>query len=173
MNPPFDIRPLRGEDSDWVVDLAEREWGARHVVSRGVVHDVGSLDGFVAVRGSERIGLITYRIEGGECEVVTLNSLQGGIGVGTALLDRVKAVAGERGCGRIRLITTNDNTAALRFYQRRGFSLVALYPGAVEQSRRFKPEIPLVGIDGIPIRDEIELEIRLREHPLGPRSGAR
>ena len=36
--------------------------------------------------------------------------------------------------------------------------MVAVYPDAVENSRQLKPEIPLVGNDGIPIRDEIELE---------------
>ncbi|MGD8245715.1 MAG: hypothetical protein PVG25_02965 [Anaerolineae bacterium] len=62
---------------------------------------------------------------------------------------------------RIWLITTNDNLAALRFYQRRGFSLVAVHPGAVDQARTLKPEIPAIGHSGIPIRDEIELELPL------------
>jgi hypothetical protein len=59
------------------------------------------------------------------------------------------------------LITTNDNVAALRFYQKRGFTLAALHKNALEQSRRLKPQIPLLGLDGIPLRDEIELEIFL------------
>ena len=50
---------------------------------------------------------------------------------------------------------------ALGFYQKRGFRLVAVHPGAVNESRKLKPEIPLIGNDGIPIRDEIELEIVL------------
>lgn len=50
---------------------------------------------------------------------------------------------------------------ALRFYQRRGFRLMALRPDAVTRGRRLKPEIALLGHDGIPIRDEIELEIHL------------
>jgi hypothetical protein len=58
-------------------------------------------------------------------------------------------------------ITTNDNFPALRFYQKRGFRIVAVHPGAVERSRVMKPSIPLWGIDSIPIRDEIELEIPL------------
>jgi hypothetical protein len=59
------------------------------------------------------------------------------------------------------LITTNDNMAALRFWQKRGFMLVAVYTNALEQSRKLKPEIPLIGLDGIPLRDEIELELLL------------
>jgi hypothetical protein len=59
-------------------------------------------------------------------------------------------------------VTTNDNLGALRFYQRRGLRLVALHVGAVAESRRLKPSIPEVGHDGIPIRDELELELELR-----------
>ena len=42
-----------------------------------------------------------------------------------------------------------------------GFVLVAVHPNALEQSRKIKPEIPLIGDDGIPLRDEIELEMML------------
>jgi hypothetical protein len=41
--------------------------------------------------------------------------------------------------------------------------LAALRPGAIEESRRIKPSIPLVGEHGIPIRDELELELLLGE----------
>lgn len=58
------------------------------------------------------------------------------------------------------MITTNDNMKALRFYQKQGFVLKALYPNALEESRELKPEIPKIGIDNIPLRDEIELEIK-------------
>ncbi len=59
------------------------------------------------------------------------------------------------------LITTNDNTGALRFYQKAGFRIVAAHRDAIALARRFKPEIPLVESPSIPIRDEIELELRL------------
>jgi hypothetical protein len=36
-----------------------------------------------------------------------------------------------------------------------------VHVNALEESRRIKPEIPLMGMDGIPLRDEIELEIML------------
>lgn len=57
--------------------------------------------------------------------------------------------------------SSNDNLNALRFYQKYGFTLVALYPNALAQSRKLKPQIPLIGNDGIPLRDEIELELDL------------
>jgi ribosomal protein S18 acetylase RimI-like enzyme len=105
--------------------------------------------------------LITYRVEGDVCEIITLNSLVEGRGIGTALVQAVREAAVEAGCRRLWLITTNDNLTALRFWQKRGFSLVRVYRNAVTDSRRLKPEIPLTGEHGIPIRDEIELEIIL------------
>ena len=84
-----------------------------------------------------------------------------GRGIGSALIEIVRNMAVKEGCRRLWLITTNDNTAALRFYQKRGFHLVALHRNAVEQSRRLKPEIPETGNGGVPLRDEIELEIIL------------
>ncbi len=79
-----------------------------------------------------------------------------GIGAGTALIEQIKATAAAAGCYRIWVITTNDNLAAIRFYQKRGFTLVAVYQTALAESRRLKPGIPMFGLDGIPLRDEIE-----------------
>jgi hypothetical protein len=59
------------------------------------------------------------------------------------------------------LVTTNDNTAAIRFYQRRGWDLVALHRDALDRSRELKPAIPRTGDDGIALRHELELERRL------------
>ena len=56
------------------------------------------------------------------------------------------------------MITTNDNLPALGFYQKRGFDMVSLHRNALSQSRKLKPEIPLIGLNGIPLRHEIELE---------------
>jgi hypothetical protein len=38
---------------------------------------------------------------------------------------------------------------------------VRIHQGAIKESRRLKPEIPLIAQNGIPILDEIELEIIL------------
>lgn len=109
----------------------------------------------------ERAGLATYGLEGGECEVITLNSLVPGRGVGRTLLEAVVTEARAAACWRVWLVTTNDNLPALRFYQRLGWDLAALHAGAVDEARRLKPEIPATGLDGIPIRHELELELQL------------
>jgi GNAT superfamily N-acetyltransferase len=115
----------------------------------------------VAVVDGENVGLITYYVANSECEIVTLDSVVPGIGVGTALVEAVHGVALERRCERLWLITTNDNVEALRFYQKRGFRILAVHRDAIEDARDMKPEIPLLGSHGIAIRDEIELDIFL------------
>ena len=54
-----------------------------------------------------------------------------------------------------------DNLTALAFWQKRGYELVAVHRNAIAAARRVKPQIPITGKNGIPIRDEIELEKRL------------
>ena len=76
-------------------------------------------------------------------------------------MDYAIAQARENGCGRVWLSTTNDNIKAIRFYQKRGFDMVKLRRNSMEETRRLKPEIPLIGLDGIPLRHELELELVL------------
>jgi len=164
--PIFTIRPLVPADRNWVAHFLDEHWHSTKIVSRGVAYYAHLLPGFVAEmtnapEDAPPAGLLTYHIDGKNCQVITLNSLQQGIGVGAKLLEMVKQVALDMGCKRLWLITTNDNLEALRFYQKRGFHLVAVYPNALAESRKLKPQIPIMGIDDIPLRDEIELEILL------------
>ena len=87
-----------------------------------------------------------------------MNSIIKRKGIGTALVEKVEKIAKELNCKKIWLITTNDNIDALLFWQKRGFSIKAIYPNAISVSRKLKPEISEIGNYGIPIRDEIELE---------------
>jgi DNA-3-methyladenine glycosylase I len=155
------LRMLEPEDRDWVKDLFHERWGSPRIVTRGRVHKVDQLAGFIAEYQETPVGLVTYQIDGDECEIVSLDSMVEGRGVGSALVAAVEEATTKHGCKRLWLITTNDNTAALRFYQKLGFRLVAVHRNAIEKSRELKPEIPIVGMDGIPIRDEVELELRL------------
>ena len=155
----FTLRPIQENDRTWIKQFAIDHWGAEIVVAHGVIYRPHALPGFIVVERGKAIGVITYQINARSCEIVTLDSLQAGRGIGTALIESVRATASQSGCTRIWLITTNDKLNALRFYQKRGFELVAVQRGAIERSRQIKPEIPLIGEHGIPIRDEIELEL--------------
>jgi ribosomal protein S18 acetylase RimI-like enzyme len=157
----FTLRPIRPDDAAWVAQHIAAEWGAEIVVAHSAIYRPAELPGFVAEIAGEKAGLLTYHLAGDACEIVTLDSARPGCGIGAALIAAAKEAAINAGCRRLWLITTNDNTHALRFYQKRGFVLAALHRDAVAASRARKPEIPLVGNDGIPIRDEIELELTL------------
>jgi len=131
------------------------------MITRGNIYHPEQLDGFVFEDENEWVGLLTFFIKDDECEVTSLDSLREGKGIGTQLIDKAIETARARKCNRLFLITSNDNLHALGFYQKRGFEIVTVYRGAVNESRKRKPGIPLVGMNGIPLRDEIELEIKL------------
>jgi GNAT superfamily N-acetyltransferase len=163
MTTPY-IRPLGKGDHPWVADFLRREWGGTTQAYGGRLHHVDEHRGFFALQGDRRVGLLTYRIDADECEISSLKSLAGGAGVGSELVAAVRDAAAAAGCRRLSVVTTNDNMHALRFYQKRGFSLAAVHRNAVDEARRkLKPEIPIIGLDGIPIRDEIELEMALEK----------
>jgi len=152
------VRPLNQSDHKWAMGLIKDVWASTRIVSKGKVHDINELPGIIAIHKNNRVGLIFYDIIGGECEIVSLNSLKENIGIGTALLKEIERTSALQGCKRLWAITTNDNIDALRFYQTKGFKIVAIHLNALEQSRRLKPEIPFLGSNDIEIRDEIELE---------------
>src|SRR5579884_502362 len=155
------IRPLEPQDQEQARQFISEHWGAEIVVSHGTSYHPYMLPGFVALDGEQWVGLVTYTIEGKDCEIVSIDSDRPSLGTGNALLEAVKRAARGAGCSRIWLITTNDNLNALRFYQKRGFVLVAVHRNELEKSRQIKPEIPRIGNDGIPLRDELELELLL------------
>lgn len=161
MKPAIELRPITRDDAAWIGAVIAAEWGEPFVVSRRRVYHPHDLPGFIASLDGETVGMVTYLVDGSDCEIVTLNSTREGIGVGTALIDAVAGTARDAGCARIVLVTTNDNVDALGFYQRRGFHLVAVHRNAVDDARLLKPSIPLVGLHAIPLRDEIELELPL------------
>lgn len=151
------IRAAGRTDVAWVSRFLE-DRGARRVARRGELVRPTDHPMLIAETDGEPVGLLTYVVEADACEVLTLHAARRWAGVGTALLDAVRIVARERGCRRLWVLTTNDNVDALRFYQRRGFRLDVVRPGAVDDARRtLKPEIPEIGDHSIPLRDEIEL----------------
>ena len=158
----FDLRSLTREDLPLLRRFWIEHWGGEEMITRGRVYRPEQLEGFVFEDGEEWLGLLTFFIEDGECEVTSLDSLREGQGIGSTLIDKAIEEARARGCRRLFLITTNDNLNALGFYQKRRFEMVAIYRGAVNESRKRKPGIPLIGMNGIPLRDEIELEVLLK-----------
>jgi len=136
-------------------------WDAEFVVAHETVFHPENVSGFIALDGNEWIGLVAYSFSDTDCEIVSLDALRENEGIGTTLIEKVIEEAKANQCRRVHLTTTNDNLRALGFYQKRGFQLCALRVNAMEETRKLKPEIPLIGENGIPLRDEIELEMML------------
>jgi len=134
--PEVRIRPVNEGDRPMLSWLVAELWGSELVAVHGTVLRPAELPGFIAERSRRVVGLLTYQIAGDLLEIVTLNAIERRVGIGTMLIE-----------------------AALRFYQRRGFRLAELRPGAVDRSRQEKPQIPQTGDYGIPLHDEIDLTL--------------
>jgi len=155
------VRDLEPADQSWMQDFLVTYNHSLRVVSRGTLHYVPELPGLIAIYNKIPAALLTYHLVDQKLEVVTLHAAVQRQGLGAQLLAAARERARALGCHRLWLITTNDNEPAIRFYQRQGMTLVAVHHNALAESRKLKPEIPLVGLGGQPIRDEIEFEHRL------------
>lgn len=158
----YNIEEITEENRQKVNDILINEWEATDIIIRGKIIDGTKLDGFLAIKDNKIIGLITYMIENNECEIVSLNSFEENKGIATRLINVVKELAIKKNCTRLKLITTNDNIRGIEFYQKRGFVFANIYINAIENSRRLKPQIPMYADNGLPIRDEIEFEMKLQ-----------
>ncbi len=151
-------RPLTTEDNEWLRNLWLSEWGGETMISKGKTYHFQDLHSFIALSDGVRVGAATYHLGIDECELMSINSTVEGLGVGSTLISAVEQTAQQSGISRIWLITSNDNLDALRFYQRRGYRITAVYPNAIDEARKLKLAIPQLGYYDIPIHDEIELE---------------
>jgi GNAT superfamily N-acetyltransferase len=155
------VREIENNDLEFVKKEWTDNWGSERIVPKGNTFYYDSSPGFVLEIDNILLGHITYNINKFDCEIVSLSSKKENIGIGSALVQKVKEVAVDAGCNRLWLITTNDNIHALRFYQKKGFHIAAIYLNSIAERRKIKPEIPISGDYNIPIRDEIELEMQL------------
>lgn len=142
-------------------ELLQLRWSNGSMFVRGRLLYPRDVEALGAYLDGRLQGVATWRVEDGVLYLLTMNNVTDRRGVSTALLERMLAMGREKGFAFMRALLTNDNWPAFRFYQKRGFRLVALHPGVVDMMRQMKPSIPEKGVEGIPMRDEIELEIVL------------
>ena len=156
----MEIREATAIDPERLRAFLTEQWHADFVVAHDEPMRPAELPGFVAVDDDGIVGHAAYRIAGDSCELVAIVGDPPRRGAGSALLERVVAAARAAGCSRVWLTTTNDNVDAMRFYQSRGFQFVSLRSGAIDRARtRWKPELPINGAYGIPMHDELDLEL--------------
>ena len=128
---------------------------------RGRLIYPSDVEAFGAYLGGHLQGIVTWKIESGMLYMLTVNNVTDVRGVSTALLETMMALGREKGFPFLRALITNDNWPAFRFFQKRGFRIVTIHTGVIDMMRQMKPSIPHTGLDGIPLRDELELEIVL------------
>ena len=156
---PLTIRPATPSDRPRVAELAETFWGEVEMECFGRSYQVDALPATVACDGDEIVGVASYAREGDAVNLVMLNVLPRWQGRGTArgLIAAVTEVARAEGAKRIIVATTNDDLPALGLYQRLGFTITEVVVGQLlEHHGGVEP-----GFSGIPVRDEIRMELRL------------
>jgi ribosomal protein S18 acetylase RimI-like enzyme len=157
----MEIKNISYKNREQINQFIDSQWFSTTMVVRGELVDMTVLDGFVAYENLNIIGLVTYRIKDNECEIMSLDSLKERHGIGTSLVSKVIQIAIKNKCIKVKLISTNDNINAIRFYQKRGFDMVRIYYNSLEIARKIKPSIPMIGEFNIPLKHEIEFEMLL------------
>ena len=158
----MDVRPVTPADREWIADIVTASFGSVRVVSHGeLIEDASLLDGYAVEHDGRAVGCALLNVSGTDAELVVLATTYRGAGAGTSLLDAVVERAKESGWTRLWLITSNDNTDAIRLYQRSGWDWVGFRRDGITKARALKPEIPETGNHGIAVRHEIEFEYPL------------
>lgn len=155
-----EIGPTTPDDAPYVRAELARHWHSSTIWSIGRRFEADRLPGLVARLDGRPVGLVTLTFDEAsrQCEIITLSTGDENRGVGSSLLAVGIDEARCRGFTRVFLTTSNDNLRALGFYQRRGFRPVAVHRGMIDRYRDMVKAIPRVGMNRVPLRDEIELE---------------
>ena len=160
--PPPAIRRALPADYARIEELALYFWDETLVDCFDRQYDVRACPALVACDGEDVVGAASFAVEEAwnAIVLVMLNVLPGfqGRGGGRSLLDALREQAQERGLARLLVATTNDDLPALSLYQRYGFRLVEVVAGRVAEDHA--PEV-IAGFAGIPVRDEMRLELQL------------
>jgi GNAT superfamily N-acetyltransferase len=156
------VRPITPADRTWIAETVTGAFGSVRMVSNGVViEDASVLDGFVVDHDGRAIGCALVNLVDNVAELVVLVTTYRGAGAGGALLEAVVDWAKREKWSRLWLVTSNDNTDAIRMYQRAGWDWTDFRRDAISEARLVKPEIPATGNHGISLRHELEFEAPL------------
>jgi len=154
------IRWKDESDAQWLDALIRDDWAGEPLIVHGTEYMLRDSPTLIAGR-RDGVAIFTYGTNDTLPELLLLHALRQGSGIGTELIAAVVSAVRQRGRRRLLVTTTNDNLAALKFYQRRGFRMHELRIGAVDEARGRKPWIPLDGFNGIGLHDEIDLLLEI------------
>ena len=134
-----EIRQVDASIRDKIQPILDETWGTPYLAVNGKLWDSRTMPGYAAMSGDEVLGYLLFEFHDGECEIMVLESVVQNIGVAAALIEQVKKTAKSDGVSKVIVQTSNDNTHAFRFYQRRGFTIREFRLGAMDAARQLKP----------------------------------
>lgn len=143
-----------------IMNFLKQNWDGKYMAVRGQLFDLSTLPGYIALHNGSIVGMISYRQTTKALEIMSLDSTLPNQGVGKKLCQFIEDEAKKFNLKAVHVITTNENAQALAFYLKIGFKHYKTHLDAVALARRLKPSIPLE-VNGIPIKDEIELRKEL------------
>ena len=157
--PPLPVRAALPGDTETIKRLALTYWGETEVRCFDRDYDVLALPALLAASDGQVAGALSYSMEDDRLVIVMLNVHPEYQGRRTArsLLAIAEEEARGRGIPRLVVATSNDDLPALYVYQRWGFVITDILPGAVLDHHGHE----VLGFASIPVRDEIRLERRL------------
>lgn len=154
--PPVLTREADEADRREALEMFRQDFGRTHVTAFGKTLDLEWLDLVVAELEEGFAGALAWRRMDDALHIVAIGNdpMWQRAGVGGYLTAEAEIIARRIGCRRVIVATTNDNLPALYFFQRRGYHLTELRPGAAAQ----QPGAPPAGFAEVPVRDELTLE---------------
>ncbi|RPJ75989.1 MAG: GNAT family N-acetyltransferase, partial [Acidobacteria bacterium] len=131
--PPVLVRQAAPEDREDTLALFRRDFGRAAIVAFGEVMTLEKHPAIVAEVRSEVAGALAYRLLPEALHVVALatDPMWQRSGVASHLVAEAEVLARHHGLRRLVFATTNDNLPAPYFYQRRGWTITAVVPGAM------------------------------------------
>ena len=156
---PLLVRAATTADMPRLLELANYFWGEDEVECFGRTYPIAALPAYVVCDGNEIVGIASFTKEGRTAILVMLHVLPKSQGRGAArtLVSAMTDKLCAEGVDRVLVATMNDNLPALAFYQRLGFVITGVKVGTVLEHHGGV----ISGFAGIPIRDEIQLELQI------------
>jgi N-acetylglutamate synthase-like GNAT family acetyltransferase len=155
--PPVIVRQALPEDRAATLALFRRDFGHVEVAPFGSRIELEDKPALVAEMKGELAGALAYRLLPDALQILALATepMWQRSGVGEHLVAEAEVLTRRHGLRRVLFATTNDNLPSLYFYQRRGYRISEVLPGAVVPGL----SAPVTqGFGGIPVRDAIRLE---------------
>ncbi|MBU0517648.1 GNAT family N-acetyltransferase [bacterium] len=144
------------QDMDDVREVVEYFWDETEFYCFDQTFKVEECTNILAYAEDDLAGLLSYKRNDQTLHIVVLNVYpeHQGQGIARKLIREAIEIADKNRCETVKVATTNDDIPAICVYQKMGFRLSEILPGAV--AKHHGEELP--GFAGIPVLDEIRLE---------------